>query len=239
VRTIGNIRVFLLIGGLAFVALLLMVYFLFQPPKPEPLPNPNGYDDFVAAGEMIKGKIPDWKEASAEELRGFVSTNRGALDRGLLGLNKRCRVPTEDPTTWIQRHQSQLMAAKLLARAFFTEGKLAELEKRPGAAATSYLSAIKMGAVLAHGGVIIDGLVATACEGAGEQGLESELETLDIKQSRALITELEKVEAEQEPSAQILKQEKRWMMGELRSVPDGPFGPGDTNRISFKSTKQP
>jgi len=197
---------------------LFLGWFFFLPPKAEPLPHPNGYDDFVAAGKMLKGNVPDEKTGTLEECREFVSANREALARGRLGLTRECRVPTEYSSTWLQSHLNQIMATRQLGHAFCVEGELAELEKRPVDAASSYLTAIKMGAMLAHGGVMIDGLIATACEGEGEIFLEREVRTLNIEQSRKLITELEKVESEQEPSAQIIKHEKRWVMGTLRSI---------------------
>jgi len=218
VRPVGKIKIFLLIGGVILASGLFAVYFIFRPPKPVPLPNPNGYDDFVAAGEMVQGKVPDWKTGSVEELREFVSANRAALDRGRLGLTKQCRVPVEYSTTWLAGHTKQIMATRQLVHALCAEGKLAGLEKGPGSAAASYLMAINIGAKLARGGVMIDGLIATACEGEGEMRLESELETLDIEQSRKLIAELEEVQAEQATSAQIIKQEKMWTSGALRSI---------------------
>jgi hypothetical protein len=216
-KPFGKVRISLLIGGLVLAAGLCVGWFFLQPPRPEPLPNPNGYDDFVAAGEMVKGDAPDEKAGSLEECRAFVSANRAALDRGRLGLAKQCRVPTQYSNTWPQDHLEQLLATKKLARAFCVEAELAKWEKRPADATASYLNAIKMGAVLAHGGVMIDGLIASACEGEGVIMLAPEVENLDIEQSRNLIAELEKVEAEHEPSAQIIKHERKWMMGLLRS----------------------
>jgi hypothetical protein len=217
VKPVRRIRIFLLIGGLVLAAGLFMGYFFFQPPEPEPLPHPNGYDDFVAAGEMLKGEVPGEKTGTLEECRQFVSANREALARGRLGLAKECRVPTEYSSTWLQRHLNQIMATRKLGHAFCVEGELAMLEKRPGDAASNYLTVIKMGARLGHGGLMIDGLIATACEEEGAIFLEPEVGTLDIEQSRKLIAELEKVESEQEPSAQIIKHEKKWVRAVLRS----------------------
>lgn len=211
-----RIRTFLLIGVLVLAAGLFMGYLYFQPPEPEPLPHPNGYDDLVAAGEMLKGEVPD--EANGRltlaECREFVSANREALDRGRLGLTRECRVPTEYSSIWLQAtHMDQTIVARELARAFCVQGELANLEKRPADAASNYLTAIKMGPMLARGGLMIDGRVAISCEAMGERRLEREIQNLNIEQSRQLIAELEKVESEQEPPAQILKHEKMWVRG--------------------------
>jgi hypothetical protein len=193
-----------------------IAHYSFSPPISEPLPNPNGYDDFVAAGEMITVEVPDDSTAMEHECREFVSTNRGALARGLLSLTKACRVPTEFSNAWISRHTTQTLATRKLARAFCAEGNLAKVERRTSDAAENYLAAIKMGAALAHGGVMIDGLVATACEGEGLRFLDLELPKLDAGQRRTLIAELEKVETEHEPAAEIIKHEKMWARGVLR-----------------------
>src|ERR1039458_6070335 len=50
-------------------------------PPIQSLPHPNGYNDLVKAGQMIRGDVWDYDKANREKLRGIVSTNAEALDR--------------------------------------------------------------------------------------------------------------------------------------------------------------
>jgi len=213
----GKTRAILLLTASLVASLVFLLYRFLQPPTPAPLPVPNGYDKFVAAGQMISRDVPDWKTASTTELRQFVSSNQSALDLGRSGLTNQCRVPVQYTTTWINDTASQLPTIKRLAQGYLVEGKLAELEKRPTAAAASYLSAITLGIKAAHGGVMINALVATACEGVGVSGLAQEVESLDAATSRSVMNALEKLKTQREPSARILEEESKWAGAQRRS----------------------
>jgi hypothetical protein len=165
---------------------------------------------------MITDELPDDSTKSEHEIHEFVSRNRIALDRGRLGLTRSCRVPVEFSSSWISAHTTQIMATRSIARAFCAEGNLAKMENRPWDAGESYLSAIKMGAVVAHGDVMIDGLMASACDGEGMIFLDRDLPSLNAGECRKLIAELESVESEQEPTAEIIKHERMWARGVLR-----------------------
>lgn len=209
-----------IIAALAVLALAASAtgYLFFRKLRPEPLPNPNGYDDFVAAGRMIWREPPIGTNASIEECRAFLLTNRAALERGRAGLNRACWVPTDSSTTWRGRQNAEMMATRILTRAFCVEGNLARMEHRPGDAATSYLAAVNIGARLAHRGVIFDGSNATACEGEGELGIAAAMRDFDAALSRRVISELDHVQAEEEPSSEILKHENAWGAAQLRSL---------------------
>lgn len=213
-KRIGMLGTVLLIA----VMMVLVGYLILTPPKPEAPPSPNGYDDFVAGGEMVTGEIPDYSTATVEERRAFVSTNQSAMQRGRLGLTEQCRVPSRYSASWLQAHFLEMMAVKKLAGAFCVEGDMAKLDRHPSDAAACYLDAMKMGAMCVHGGVMIDGLIGTAIQASGERRLDSLLENLDSRQSRKLILDLEKTEIEQESFSNIIKNEKLWVRGQLTSA---------------------
>src|SRR5258708_22405206 len=64
------------------VALLLIAAFIFNSTRPAllppPLPNPNGYDDFIAAGKLVSGGFSDYNTRSEQELKEFVLRNSEA-----------------------------------------------------------------------------------------------------------------------------------------------------------------
>ena len=187
-----------------------LVIILSRPPPPlPPLPKPNGYDEFVKAGKMVDERSSDYRDMSEAELRGLVSTNAEALKVARIGLSRECRVPLEFTPTE-DKHFLELPQVKRLAFMLAAEGKLAELEKRPGDAACSYLDAVRIGHALSRGGVIIDSLVGVAVQAIGTQPLERLVPRLDVKQCRELAAALETIESKRESSDDVLNQEHAW-----------------------------
>ena len=217
-RTAGKMGIVTLSVVLVLVLGLATAYFCFEQLTAEPLPNPNGYDDFTAAGKALIGKVPDSESASIEECRDYIATNQLALDRGRLGLTRSCRIPAVSSLVWARHHVEDIMATKSLVGAFCLEGDVAKRENRPDKAAASYLTAIKVGTMSARGGVMIDGLVATACQAMGVRRLDSEMGSLSAEECRKLIAGLEEVETEQEPAAAIMTSERRWLISQLVTV---------------------
>ena len=109
------------------------------------------------------------------------------------------------------------MATRKLAIAFCVEGNFDRMEKRPAEAASKYMAAIRLGAVLAHGGLMIDGMIATACEVQGENSLASIVQGLDAKECRKFIADLDQAQAQEEPVDQILNRERKWAAAQTRT----------------------
>jgi hypothetical protein len=196
-------------------------YSLLPPPTPliEPLPHPNGYDDLVAAGQMVSDELPDLKTATVEALAGFVVRNRAALDRARLGLTRQCRVPTEYSLDYLDRHDDyDLSAARRIAGVLGAEGRLAELENHAAEAATNYLTVMKLGVELDRGGVLIDALVAIACESLGTKLLANEVPKLTAEQSHALARNVEDLEATREPMEKIVEHEHAFRRSGLNGI---------------------
>ena len=85
----------LLLVSLALTMLLTLLMFLpGRTPADPPLPNPNGYDDFVAAGKVITTNFSSYSSYTQDELRRLVSSNAEPLRLVRLGLTRRCAVPT-------------------------------------------------------------------------------------------------------------------------------------------------
>jgi hypothetical protein len=216
VRVVKRSKIFLLVAGIILAAFFALILLLPEP-KPDPLPTPNGYDDFMAAEGMVTNIIPDKDSGTLTEFRAFVSSSRPALERGRLGLTKECRVPTEYSIKWVANHDL-CMATEKLAGTFCAEGILAKMEGRPSDAAGCFMDAIKLGSVVARGGLEIDALIATDCERQGESMFESIITNLDLEQSRKYMAALDKVEGEHEPPDEIMDRENRLLRAQLRSI---------------------
>ncbi|MEO8428401.1 MAG: hypothetical protein ABI651_14925 [Verrucomicrobiota bacterium] len=199
--------------GFAIVALLVAFVALLgqKAPPPPVFPSPNGYADFVKAGEMRSpGDAPNSRTATLDELRTSVENNRDALQLVRTGLTKQSRVTTEYSPAYMTTHMPELATFKGLARALVAEGKLAELENRRGDAARLYLDTIRFAHESVRGGLQIDALVGLACEAIGITQLEPLSTTLDAKQCRELLPTLGMIDANRETFADVMKQEKTW-----------------------------
>ena len=189
----------------------LLIFDAARPLPPiQPLPNPNGYDDLVKAGAMAHSNTGDYYEMKLEELHRLVAKNSDALQAARAGLQEDCAVPLQFSENYMSRHIPELADFKRLAQAFVAEGRLAEMENRPGDAAKSYLDAIRLGHKSAHGGILIDQLVGIAIEAMGTACLEKLVDQLDAKTCREAAATLETLDAQRQSWADILQQANAW-----------------------------
>ncbi len=172
-----------------------------------PLPTPNGYDDFVKAGQTVSGNASDYRSMNEEQLRQFVAGNAQALKLVRAGLGKECRVPLELSTNYFEKHLPELSYSKSLCLVLVAEGRLAELENRPADAPQSYLDAIQFSHETVRGGVVIDKLVGIATESLALTPLEKVSRGLEAKDCRKAIQSLEAVEAKREDLEETFKKE--------------------------------
>ena len=163
--------IFALAGLLTLAVTGMLVW--YQPTStPVPLPNPNGYDDFVKAGSLISGVMTNRRTASLEELRVYLEQNQTALKLARTGLTRQSRVPlaySQNDFTNYRNDNGQLFQ---LALALKAEGRLAELEKRTNEAARIYLETIRIGHESSRGGFLFHGMTSQAFEHVGCTSLE-------------------------------------------------------------------
>jgi len=196
----------LAIGGVAAVLTLLWRK-PAAPPARISLPNPNGYADFLRAGQIATTTTSDYRTMSQEELRALLTRNAEALQLVRAGLGKECRVPIEFSTNYLDRHLVELSAIKNVGRLLSMAGRLAELENRPTDAAERYLDTIRLGQDSARGGLLIDSLVGLALESMGLGPLEKLSHDLDAQNCRKMIIAIENIETKSERPAEIFERE--------------------------------
>ncbi|MFO0950511.1 MAG: hypothetical protein U0835_05040 [Isosphaeraceae bacterium] len=161
-------------------------------PEP-PMPDPNGYDDLVAAGAMVQGQMPaqgDLRKAATEDLRSWVGSNADALARARVGLGRETRVRLPDELM-PQSRMDALSGLRQLARLLTAEGEIASRDGKPAETARSVVDAFRLARGTAHGGVIIDHQVGSAVEMMTEQCLHRWLDTLPAAECRTLIAAVE------------------------------------------------
>ncbi len=207
-----------IVVGLA-LALVAAGVFLFWPgrtPIAEPVPSPNGYDDFLKAAALLSPTTTTSLPLDLAEgkLRELVTQNRDALNLLRAALEMECRVPVVYSTTYIDKHFQELSGHRVLARALVAEGRVAELDQRTNDAARCYLDAIRLGNEAARGGIVVNHLVGVACEAMGSSKLIKIVPALTAKECRLAIATLESIEDKRESPDETLRIERAWCRSE-------------------------
>jgi len=219
VRTRNRLITFSILAG-PFIFLFCLLLFWDAEPLPPvpPLPNPNGYDDLVKAGETIKGDVGNLNEMGQAELRKTAQDNVSAIQLAQTGLQQECRVPIQFSQTYMGGHINELAALKRLTQAWVIEGQLAEAEKHPVEATRLYLEIVRLGNESARGGVIIDQLVGTAIEAIGTANLQRFVHQLNAQSCRETAETLETLDSQRQTWDQVMQQERDWSRRTFRGI---------------------
>jgi hypothetical protein len=201
------------LGVLAIVAMISLMLGRTAPHAPPP--SPNGYDDYRMAGEATVGDIGDFSSLNHDGLRGLVCSNAEPLRLLRLGLSHQCAVPTDLAVTNFSALCADLPHLKNLALLLAAEGRLSEMENRPGDAAHSYAEAVCFGNEMSRGGVLINRMVGAACQGIGINSLVKVTPELNPQQAQATVRELEKADADSVSLKEILENENRFARSQL------------------------
>ncbi len=206
-----NWLIVLSILAFPFVLFCAFLFFMQEPLPPlAPLPNPNGYEDLVKAGQTIRGDYWDFAQTNLEKLRVSVSTNAEALALARDTLSSQCGVPIELTTAFSTNHIKDLVAFRSLAQAMVCEGKLAEKENRFDDAANSYLDTVRLGSQITHGGLLVDEMVDVAIRSLGETQFQGMVTNLDAPACRKAAAALETCAADRQTLAATLQQHEAW-----------------------------
>jgi hypothetical protein len=206
--------------ALVAVFLLAMLAVLFltlgRTPPPVPLPNPNGYDDFLKGASLVAGNVGNADTLDHEALRALVSTNAESLRLLRLGLTRHCALPADSAMTNVSGMLNDLAAMKQLVQLLVAEGRLREMDNRFADAAQSYLDAIRFGKEMSRGGFFINRLVGIACEAIGSTALSKLVPKLDPQEARPVISELEKIDGAGVTWEEVQLNENRFFRYQLR-----------------------
>lgn len=202
----------------AALILLVAAACLFIKPTPPPLiklPNPNGYDDLVKAGEMFVGDLPEcyWKNLDDEclkETRVFLNANSEALKLVRLGLSRESRVPIVYTPTYFTQNLPELASMKRLAQILNAEGNVDEKENRMDDAIQSYLDAVRLHGQM-RGGAIINELVGIAVEFIGVSSLLKLSDKMTVEQRGQVIKSLATAYENRDSYDEVMAIEKKFV----------------------------
>jgi hypothetical protein len=207
-----------LLVGVAACSLFLVAMVLFfarHADESYPLPNPNGYNDLVKAGQEVTRRLDSIGDLDYDTLKALVTTNSAALRLLRAGLSNRCVVPIDAEISNFSALSGDLIGLKALAKLLAAEGRLAELENRPAAAARSYIDAVHLGTEMSRGGLIMNRLVGIACEAIGGTALVKLLPRLSCDDIRTIVGALETIDGTTVAWSEVVKGENRWLRAQM------------------------
>lgn len=196
------------------VPLLLIVAWWPAPPKPRPaLPNPNGYDYFVKAGESLAGM---WTNAShktltTSELQAFLSANQASLDLVREGLRHQSHTHVDYDATYLERMMTNLSAFRQCGRLLVGGGWMSELKAEPSAALGHYFDTMRLGQECCRGGVIMERLVGIAIEHNAMVALRSLIPKLGAPEARQVVEGAMRLDASHGPTMITFAAEDEWI----------------------------
>jgi hypothetical protein len=181
---------------------------LFRSPGyvPPPLPDPNGFDDFVEARSLFASPAWNWDEVESTALKEMVAGQAQALSVMRQGFLKECRVPMSDSEEWLPA----LTGVKSLAQALCAEARLAQEEERMADAAKSCIDMFRLADAATSGGVLIHALVRGATDGIAESQVRVLMPELSSDEARQIASRLEQILSDREPFKVMQKREAEW-----------------------------
>ena len=211
-----------------------------------PLPQPNGYDDFLRACDSITGEAVDDTTATTNDLRLFLARNTDALGQIKLGLSRECGVPLDTSPSAVTNttHLQDLSALKKCALLLITQGKVAEKDGKNVEAIEAFLDTLRLGCGVTRGGVIIDAQVGLAIQGLALSRIEKLLKHLNPAEAESLAKSLTTARTSCEPGAAILVREAAWArqifgwrFTVMRTLRPGSFKPVEQSLLAKYATR--
>jgi len=218
-RTRNRLITFSILAGPFIFLLCLLLFWEAEPlPPVPPLPNPNGYDVLMKAGNMVRGDVGNYDEMGQAELRAMAQTNSAAIRLARTGWQNECRVSTQFSESYMASHLNELAALKRLSQAWVIEARLVQTENHSADAAGNYLEIIHLGNESVRGGIIMDQLVGTAIEAIGTANLQRLLPQLKANSCRETAATLETLDSQRQTWDQVMQQERDWSRRTFRGT---------------------
>ena len=202
-------RILICVGALALLLRLANWGVRSSHTLPVP-PQPNGYEELVAAVRGIKPLPSDFAELSSEQIRQLTQLNQSSLEKVRTALAMDSGVTLETKKGWQDQHEQDLKDLKRLAVALGVESKSLLQTSHTNEAARCNLEVIRLAQSLSRGGILLDGFTGLAIEMIGASSLQAMLPQLDATFCREASRALEELLAKREPPETILATERAW-----------------------------
>jgi hypothetical protein len=172
----------------------------------------NSYPEIVRAAQSLRRTdlLSQDDEPSDEEIREFLSKNRGALDLVRSALGQPCFVPLEYSQDYWERHRDETAGFGNLARALKMDAIGAERDGRTADELDSGITLLHLANAVRRNGLIYDMLVSNAIAGLGIDRLRRVRHRLRPGDCAVVAAEILCLEEAREPFAEIAARDAEW-----------------------------
>lgn len=185
------------------------MFLIQKPPIPnQELPNPNGYNDFLAAAETLPPRVTvysnnfDPDTDSLDVVRKAIEEVQPAIDLVRAGLSK----DIQKPLNYSSKLSLELHdACRKIGAGLEAKGKLAERQNDHAKAAEEYMTIMQFATRYFRESTIVDFLQASF--GRGFRGLFLMRDNLASEVRLRLISELAEIEQQVEPLEQLVERD--------------------------------
>src|ERR1700722_16135199 len=177
---------------------ILAIAFLGDTAKPaKPMPNPNGFDDFVRAGNMMQDNPIHYSDRlNQQQLAALVAANAEALTLARVGLSRGCRVP--DIYVVTNNFISAFFPLSRIGGSLMAEAKLAEFSTNTNQAIKSYLDLARFVQKCTSGGTYFFRATFVDYQSTAMEHLELLVRNLDPKTCREIAQQFEMINLEED-----------------------------------------
>lgn len=197
------------IGFLVLVFALGVLMFIDWGSSSFPVPQANGYDEFVHASGMVRGDLRD-TYSDPQALATYVSQNAEVYALAQSGLGKSCRVTVQTSKDWGTSHTDEVGRLKNLTHCLIVKGRLAEMQGRTNEAFDVYLETYHFAHKMSAGGLDLDFLVGIACKALVLNRFKALIPNLTSLQRKEALRVIDSIESEEEDAQVVHRRMRRW-----------------------------
>ncbi len=164
------------------------------PPSLPALPSPNGYDMLLQAGDNTRSPNSPVAEMSRGALETYLLSHDDAFEIATAAFETECRVVLDGEVEFSPARQEGLEALQRLAELFTARALLAEGKVQMQVALDAHLERLRLGSMVAQGGITEDLLVGVLIEEGARSGIEAmirKLTKLSLENALERLTALE------------------------------------------------
>lgn len=188
---------------------MLTAFFVWhQRPVSFPVPEQNGYQNFLRAVTLLPDETVDFNDEEA--LVDYVHKCQEAFHMVQSGLELPVTVPIEASTDWIKRHQEEAAGMKRLTIAMIAKAKLAEVKGNTNAAFDAYMEAFRFSNSIGRRGHSLDLLVSFSCRALVLKNAGPLTPSFTVAQAEDFLNLIQKSELEQETPGTVARRSRRW-----------------------------
>ena len=205
------------LGGILVIALVFSIAYsrtgIYRPhiPPPDRPPNPNAYDDYLAATRMVaaQGGL-NWPRQgagpSSSSAKQLVLKHMAALTRLRKGFAKECQVPAV--RSLVRRNPADNVDMRDLVRLLSAEGQVRAADGDYGGAVSCGLDSIELGLDLSRGANLSHAQVSTSLQVIGQEAIFPIIFKVPLSESATLIRRYERLIDSEVPLRKNVEEER-------------------------------